>query len=108
MTTFWILIAVLIAMKNRTAADSDIHAPAPLPARMTALTATTAVFVLLMIFAFAPAIKASSIIQQAIRGKNNPHDLLGKAILADKLSPLACDMAAKFYQQEYSQHLPLG
>jgi hypothetical protein len=101
LTTFWAVMACLIALDYRQKSRQQFVWK---PARLAKILVTAGGLVIIWAYfnyVLAPVAKTSSKITLAMHGVGYIHELLDEAAEDDKLDPVALNLNGRFYLQEY-------
>jgi O-antigen ligase len=103
LTTFWAIVACLIALDfNQKSRLQFAVKPAPFLKIVVAAAALVVIWVYFT-YAFVPVAKAASKTEQALREPAYAHELLDQAAEDDRLDPAALKLNGRLYVQYYKQ-----
>jgi tetratricopeptide (TPR) repeat protein len=105
LTTFWAMIACLIAQDFHDRPRQQLTLGATGLAKGLCAIGTIVFVGAYLVYVFVPVVKATGSIRQALREPEFAHQLLDQAAEDDRLDPVALSLNGKLYLYEYKEQL---
>jgi len=102
-TTFWAIIACLIALDSHRKSERHFVRKPALVTRVLVTAGGLVIILAYFNYAFVPVAKAGANIRLAMQGLGYTHEFLEQAAKDDELDPTALNLNGRFYLQEYNK-----